>query len=526
MEEEITEVLCNDDSIDLNDFEEEAEENENIEIEIDSTNWKEMAADKVEEMLFQCSSDSQLKIELEKVDDPLTLFFEVFDETLISTIVKETNRYYDQNKKTSNLDNEWSKMTADQMKSFLGIIIALGICKRTALKDHWSDNSWLQSNIRNVISRRKFTLIWKYFHINNNESSIRKVDKIRPILDYCVANWKRLYKPEQKICIDESMIDFRGKVEFRQYEPSKPVKYGIKGWSLCESISGYMMDFQIYEGKKESVNETKGNVGENVVRKLVKDYENDNYILFTDSFYSSPKLCTYLYSKGITFIGMVRNNRKGLSKGFQKIELAKNEVKYFENENLLYLLWKDNKQISLLSNVKSIGALPTRCWDKKQKKFILRDKPKLIVAYSRMMKGVDINNMLCSYYSYEYKSVKWWKPVFLRILDITITNLYILHRKYCQKPKNHKEFILHISENLMKFHVWHNSINYMNITRENLTSLLLLRFTKNKSRDCRICKSNKVRRQTLFYCRLCYFEKDDIFSICKQCYDVHYQIHL
>lgn len=47
-------------------------------------------------------------------------------------------------------------------------------------------------------------------------------------------------------------------------------------------------------------------------------------------------------------------------------------------------------------------------WNKKQKNFEKIQKPILLIKYSRMMKGVDINNnMICSYYKFPNEYKKW-----------------------------------------------------------------------------------------------------------------------
>ena len=48
---------------------------------------------------------------------------------------------------------------------------------------------------------------------------------------------------------DETMAKFKGRLSFRQYLPSKPTKWGVKIWSLCESTTGYTWAFQVYTGR-------------------------------------------------------------------------------------------------------------------------------------------------------------------------------------------------------------------------------------------------------------------------------------
>ena len=77
-------------------------------------------------------------------------------------------------------------------------------------------------------------------------------DKLAPIKDMW-SRWSthllELFNPGRDICIDEQLVPFRGRCSFRQYMPSKPVKYGLKIWALCDV---YAWRLQVYTGKSAS----------------------------------------------------------------------------------------------------------------------------------------------------------------------------------------------------------------------------------------------------------------------------------
>ena len=37
--------------------------------------------------------------------------------------------------------------------------------------------------------------------------------------------------------------------------PKKPTRFGLKVWVLCEALTGFCLDFQIYTGKTDNVQE-------------------------------------------------------------------------------------------------------------------------------------------------------------------------------------------------------------------------------------------------------------------------------
>ena len=52
--------------------------------------------------------------------------------------------------------------------------------------------------------------------------------KIRPIVDRLQTAFPHFYVPEKDVSIDETMVAFTGRLQFKQYIPIKPQKYGIK----------------------------------------------------------------------------------------------------------------------------------------------------------------------------------------------------------------------------------------------------------------------------------------------------------
>ena len=49
-------------------------------------------------------------------------------------------------------------------------------------------------------------------------------------------------------------------------------------------------------------------------------------------------------------------------------------------------------------------------------------KPVIINEYNKFMGGFNQCDQLLSSYSLNRKSVKWWKKVFLRMLEVTVAN--------------------------------------------------------------------------------------------------------
>ena len=135
--------------------------------------------------------------------------------------------------------------------------LIMGIIKLPSLHDYWQQNRsfFAIPSFGKVISPDWYKQIHCYLHFCHEEESIPKdqpghhpLYKIRGLLNLIIPKFQSLYVPNQNICIDESMIPFKGRISFHQCIPSKHTRFGIKVWILAQSKSGYMYGFSLYAG--------------------------------------------------------------------------------------------------------------------------------------------------------------------------------------------------------------------------------------------------------------------------------------
>ena len=85
----------------------------------------------------------------------------------------------------------------------------------------------------------------------------------------------------------------------------------------------------------------------------------------------------------------------------------------------LCVTWQDKKRVTLLSNYGdcSVTSKQIRC---KKSPTGYRDisKPNGVIEYNKHMGGTDLAGQQYVYYAHAHRSVKWWKRVFLAILDM------------------------------------------------------------------------------------------------------------
>ena len=241
-------------------------------------------------------------------------------------------------------------------------------------RSYWSSQwPFRNENISSIMSSRRFELLLKFFHISSppDQPLPDKLQKIRPLLDTVVKNFKAAYVPAQNLSIEKSIISFKGRLSWVQYMPKKPHKWGMKAWVLADSSNGSTYNWELYTGK-QGRQEGVG-LAHHVVMSLAKPLEGKGYHIYCDNFYTSPDLFADLQKAGFEACGTVRKNRKGLSATFKSIKLTKGKV-YTErilDDSMLCLKWQDKRDVLLTTQCygASSGDL---CFYKKHKDINVR----------------------------------------------------------------------------------------------------------------------------------------------------------
>ena len=76
-----------------------------------------------------------------------------------------------------------------------------------------------------------------------------KLAAFRTVTNIFTKNCRECYNASDKGTIDEQLVKFRGRSTFKVYMPSKPGKYGLKIWTLCDVKTFYCFNIDIYLGK-------------------------------------------------------------------------------------------------------------------------------------------------------------------------------------------------------------------------------------------------------------------------------------
>ena len=248
------------------------------------------------------------------------------------------------------------------------------------------------------MSSRRFELLLKFLHLNDSrkqpsrgEPGYDKLYKVRPLLDAAVKNFQSCYTPTENLSIDESMIGFKGRLAFLQYMPKKPQKWGIKAWVLADAANGYVWNWKLYTGKEDNVPANLGLVHRVVLDLLDDDrLRNKGYRIFMDNFYSSPDLFRDLQKEGFEACGTLRSNRRGIPEEVKSARLRKGESHFSMDDSLLYMKWRDKREVLMLSTFHDDTFI-----EKRRRTRLASDgvetieKPSVVEEYNLHMGGVD-----------------------------------------------------------------------------------------------------------------------------------------
>ena len=225
-----------------------------------------------------------------------------------------------------------------------------------------------------------------------------KLAAIRELFDSFAEKCQALYTPSPYVCIDETLVSFRGKCPFRVYIPSKPDRYGLKIWSMCDVSSSYLCNLQVYLGKEGDSAEQQQ--GARVVRDLATPVYGSGRNITTDNFFTSHALAKFLLGQNLTLLGTVRKTRKELPSEFvlKKRTAFESVFAFTEDTILVSYTPKTNKTVVLLSTMHNKEEINT---DSEKK------KPQMILDYNATKGAVDTFDKMVKSYTCARSTRRW-----------------------------------------------------------------------------------------------------------------------
>ena len=423
---------------------------------------------------------------------------------------------------------------------FMAILIAMGLDPRPRVKDFWADKiphmhtPWYNQ----TMSRNRFEMLYHTFlHAAGRDAEVR--EKVEPFINKVMNNSQDAFYPGKDMSIDEMVVGFRGRWKYLQFNATKPSKYHIKTFGLCDSDTGYVYNLFTYYGSEtgyhpdidpDSTNAVK------VFKTLCEPLEKGHHI-YADRFYTSVPLLQFLQTQSLDYTGTVDVRRKDFPRQLKTLKLSKKESKWFATADGEFMLvaFRDKKAKKFVAVVTTAHAGKVGTVPKKTRGGEIVDKPLCIDDYNQKMNGCDRVDQLVQYYGiHKRKSYKWWKKVFHFLLEIIHVNARILYSHVHATRSDAGELIplvirlrdfkLLLIEQLMQSAALVENVppalpEAADVVTDNPAVRLSAKshFAKSlyrKDRACHVCSQPGKRKRTTYVCATCPGEPHLCFPDC------------
>ncbi|MGL5707887.1 MAG: transposase [Aeromonas sp.] len=457
---------------------------------------------------FQDPTGPRIAVEKKSIEAVVDCFI---GSDILEYIVAETNKYYVQNTqkyKVAKKTKKWIDVTVSEIRKFFALIIIMGLVRKVKINDYWSTNPLIETPIfSKTMTRNRFRQILQHLHFNDNSNIPQDADrlfKIQFLIDYFSKKFKENFSLGQNISLDEGMVPWRGRLNFKVYNPSKIVKYGILVRMVCDAVTGYISTFKLYSGTGGKLNDT--------VMELLENSCGKWHHLYMDNLYNSVELTKKLFLKKFRVCGTIRINR-GLPKELKSAKLKVMETTFLRRGEILLQIFKSNKKkdVRMISSIHNADLIDTGKKDRKTGNTIF--KPKCIMDYNQFMKGVDRADQFLSYYPiYDRKTIKWTKKVALYLINCALFNSF---RVYEHLNKNEikkikfNDFLLEVANKW----ITSEDVEVPAPSTSNSRGRLSGGFAKHQvekistvkyvRRRCHVCYKNKITKYTTFWCKNC-----------------------
>ena len=265
------------------------------------------------------------------VADPIEFFNLFIPDSLIDSIIKFTNS------RISTFQKQFPELAQvsanrlidlDEIKSYFGILYLRAALKQNQRDSHsiwYHESSCLVFPATMSLNRFSFITCFLQFDDRSIREERKKYNKF-----FCFRvffekanekNAKARYRSPY-LATDETLYPYRGHTNFKQYNPSKPAKYGMLYCSLRDSSVQCTYFTLPYAGKPEDLNNEANKfylTGTDEYSKyLVENFNCFNSIkgcnISMDRYFTSITLVDWATTKHFSIVGTMRLDRKEIPK--------------------------------------------------------------------------------------------------------------------------------------------------------------------------------------------------------------------
>ena len=357
----------------------------------------------------------------------------------------------------------YERTNENEIRALLGLFYLRGALKLNLRKTndvfyHKSSNDVFSATMN--VKRFQFLcrfLAFDDFTTRRERWQSNRFAAFREFLEDFNERCARMRNPSEYLSIDETLYPYRGNVKFRQYNPSKPARYGLLYRSISDSRVPYTYFTLAYAGKPESQPDQFYVTGtDNYTKYLVDSLK--QYVQLRrrnipmDRYFTSLPVAEYLLENDITVVGTLRSHRIGLPKELTDVKDRDDlSVKYAfpEDGNIMlvsYVVKKKSGKRNILMLTTMHKSVKITCDSRK--------KPNVITLYDCTKGGVDVMDMISSNLSTRIQSRRWLLNALAFVLDTARSNAQtILKDNNNDGNRSSFQFAWEIGESLIRPHI-------------------------------------------------------------------------
>jgi hypothetical protein len=302
----------------------------------------------------------------------------------------------------------------------------MGIDRLPRTELYWSE-TFGHPLLTSLFSRDRFKQLLRFFCVvapDEAAADCNPLPHVRALAAKLNASFSTHASPSQHLTLDEAMVAYKGRSPIKQYIPSKPHKWGYKIW--CLASEDYLLHFEVYAGKEQAPSDA-GATFDTALR-MTAAYQQQQRVLYCDSWFTSPALLHALGARGILLCGSVRRNRKGMPAiPVEEVRaLGRGEWLQRQKGDATVAVWRDQQPLWLLYN----HCSPTETasldrWSDSGHKVSV-GCPRAVRDYFYHARSVDVLSQLHYAYLIGRKARRAWPRLAWWLLDACILNAFQL----------------------------------------------------------------------------------------------------
>jgi hypothetical protein len=385
---------------------------------------------------------------------PLQIFTLLFPLKLWELIKMHTNLYAWQLADESHTEQNPVDVTVKELLVWVALHLKMMRAWHGQQDQYWTPNGAFDA--KQYMPRGRFYWIKSHLHFANKDEQPDSDDKLfllRPLLDMFNKTFREHWRPSAFVSLDEMMMPFKGRNPFHFYIPRKPHANGCKLHAIC-CARGYFCVAFLFDDKG-------GFTIAEIARALFAMAVRAGMTVITDRYYTCTDLVRFCIARNVGLVGSTRSNRwlaknkvSGRWTGAAGKKKARGTYESFTNGDgtVCCAIWKD----------KGVVRLTMTAGDNTRAKVWRRTRgakpgwvtcPRGALVYDKYFHGVDRNDQLrSSLYglALHFKAQKWTVKMFFGLLDVVLSNAWILWRTIHPKDtKKHADWLARLAEELL-----------------------------------------------------------------------------